>query len=141
MINFAVKMKKRLYIFHLWAATVFLLLSTAVMHHHHSSRICTVVEECARDGRMNDEHTRHQENEQEGCSVQQMHHFVINAKMVKSLRKHIASTGMEPCAALPSALGLAQEFRLVAVKWQEAAEPLGAGFFSAHSLRGPPVFS
>ncbi len=141
MFNFAIKMKKRLYIFHLWAATMLMLLSTAVMHHHHASRICMVVEECTQDGRMNDEHTHHQENEEEGCSVQQMHHFVINAKVVKSIQKHIADLGMEPLATLPSSLELAQEGRLVAVEWQEATEPLGTGFFSLHSLRGPPMFS
>ena len=134
-------MKKRLYIFHLWMATFAMLLSTIVMHHHHYDRICMVLEQCAEDGNLNDEHTEHHENEQEGCRVHQMHHFVINAKVVKDIRKHISDVGTMLQAMVPDMIWLSLDYKLLTVKWQENTEPLGDDFSSAHYLRGPPMFS
>ena len=74
--------KKKLYLFSLLVATMSVLLSTVVMHHHHMGRICMVVERCQQDGKLNDEHTEHHENENDGCRVHQMHHFVTNGKIV-----------------------------------------------------------
>lgn len=134
-------MKKRLYIFHLWAATLAMLLSTVMLHHHHYERICMVLEQCAEDGNLNDEHTQHQENEQEGCRVHQMHHFVINAKVVKDIRKHISDAASDFVAVLPCRATIVPYSGLVAVRWQEKATPLSCGFFTAPPLRGPPVIS
>ena len=61
--------KKKLYLFSLLVATMSVLLSTVVMHHHHMGRICMVVERCQQDGKLNDEHTEHHENENDGCRV------------------------------------------------------------------------
>lgn len=36
-----------------------MLVATIVPHHHHSSMICSMVERCAIDGSLNDEHTAH----------------------------------------------------------------------------------
>ena len=141
MFIFAREMKKRLYIFHLWVATLAMLLSTVMMHHHHYDRICMVLEQCAEDGNLNDEHTEHHENEQEGCRVHQMHHFVINAKVVKDIRKHISNIDTMPQALLPTEIGLLLYGRLTTVGWQETAELLDDGFPPARYLRGPPVLS
>ncbi len=134
-------MKKNLYIFHLWLATFAMLLSTVVMHHHHYERICMVLEQCAEDGNLNDEHTQHQENEQEGCRVHQMHHFVINAKVVKDIQKHISDTGCAFMAGLSDWETLVPDCRLVTVKWQETVSTLPRGFSTDHLLRGPPAIS
>lgn len=134
-------MKKRLYILHLWLATLAMLLSTVVMHHHHYERICMVVEQCAEDGNLNDEHTQHHENEQEGCRVHQMHHFVINAKVVKDIQKHLSDAAGTLAAVLPDRASFVPCCSLVAVRWQEKAAALSRGFSTAHPLRGPPAIS
>lgn len=134
-------MKKSLYIFHLWVATFAMLLSTVVMHHHHYERICMVLEQCAEDGNLNDEHTQHHENEQEGCRVHQMHHFVINAKVVKDIQKHISDAEGMFVAVLPGKVSLLSDCRLLAVEWQETVSSLSRGFYTVHPLRGPPVIS
>ena len=56
-------MKRRLYIFSIWIATMGMLLSTVMLHHHHYERICMVVEVCSQDGSLNDEHTEHHDTE------------------------------------------------------------------------------
>lgn len=141
MFIFAREMKKRLYIFHLWVATLAMLLSTVMMHHHHYDRICMVLEQCVEDGNLNDEHTEHQEKEQEGCRVHQMHHFVINAKVVKDIRKHISNIGTIYQALLPNVERLPLDYSLITVNWQEIIELLDDGFPSFHYLRGPPILS
>lgn len=134
-------MKKGLYIFHLWVATFAMLLSTVVMHHHHYRQICTVIEKCAEDNNLNDEHTQHRENEQEGCRIHQMHHFVINAKVVKDIQKHISDAGNMLLAVLPDSMRLPADCGLVSVEWQETTESLPLGFSSNPPLRGPPQLS
>ena len=124
---FCTSMKKRLYIFHLWVATFAILLSTIVMHHHHYDHVCMVMEQCAEDGNLNNEHTEHQ--------------FVVNAKVVTDICKHISDAGTMLQALLPDITWLPLDSRLVAVDWQETTEPLGEGFLSAHYLRGPPAVS
>ena len=82
--NLCIKiMKRRLYIFSIWIATMGMLLSTVMLHHHHYERICMVVEACSQDGSLNDEHTEHHDTEHEGCQVKQMHHFIVSARVVK----------------------------------------------------------
>lgn len=134
-------MRKRLYILHLWAATLAMLLSTVMMHHHHYERVCMIIEQCAEDGNLNDEHTQHHENEQEGCRVHQMHHFVINAKVVKDIQKHILDAASAFVAVLPSRVALPPVSGLVAVRWQETASLLSRGFSTEPPLRGPPTIS
>ncbi len=131
-------MKRRLYLFSLWVATVSVLLSTVVMHHHHYGEICMVIEQCALDGNLNDEHTEHHENEQEGCQVSRMHHFIINAKVVKDVRKHLLDDASQWVAVLPSEVELSADCALVAVEWQQATESLSKGNITSRYLRGPP---
>ena len=100
----ALRAKKKLYLFSLLVATMSVLLSTVVMHHHHMGRICMVVERCQQDGKLNDEHTEHHENENDGCRVHQMHHFVTNGKIVKSIQKQLFD-GF-PCFLLSICLSL-----------------------------------
>ena len=134
-------MKRRLYVFALWMATCSMLLSTVILHHHHDHRICLVEEKCVEDGNVNDEHTEHHENEQEGCSVHQMHHFLINAKVVKSIHKHILDGGYAIVAVLPSSYVYMPSASLVTTEWQEHVAPLGIGAMTAHHRRGPPLIS
>lgn len=135
-------MKRRLYLFTLWMATSLVLLSTLMMHHHHAERVCFIEERCSEDGHVNDAHTSHQENEQEGCRLHQMHHFIINAKVVKEVRKHLLSDDASfVLAMLPDGISLAASCALQTVEWQERSQPLGEGIPPNHSLRGPPIYS
>lgn len=134
-----VAVKRTLYFFVIWIATCSMMLSTMVMHHHHEGKVCLVEERCAEDGNINDEHTEHHENEQEGCRVHQMHHFIINAKMVKTIKKHILD-GAQIVQGLPClAMGLLpDEYGLVMARWQEFVEPLSHGAHGLKYRRGPP---
>ena len=129
--------KKKLYIFSLWIATMSVLLSTVMAHHHHMGRICMVLEQCQEDGKFNDEHTHHHENEQEGCRVHQMHHFVTNAKVVKSIQKHIFDGNLllsfHPCQY--SFIPLSQT---IFTRWQERSTPLPDRSLANAPRRGPP---
>lgn len=57
------------------------------------NRICFVEQRCAEDGNTNDEHTEHHEKEHEGCSVHQMHQFIVNAKVAKNIQQKIFDGG------------------------------------------------
>lgn len=87
-------MKKRLYMLSLWTAIFMLLLSTVVPHHHHLHQACIIGEKCLMDGKINDRHTSHSENEDSPCIVQQMHVFVVDSKIIqcifKSLKPHVS---------------------------------------------------
>lgn len=117
------------------------MLSTIMTHHHHEGRICFVEEKCAEDGRVNDEHTGHQENEQDGCSLHQMQQFIINAKAVHSIEKHITDGGSLPSAILPQVCSLSLAYSIVISRWQETVCPLSAKAFTANHRRGPPTIS
>lgn len=133
--------KRSLYIFALWMATCSMLLSTILLHHHHDRRVCLVEEKCVEDGNINDEHTEHHENEQEGCSVHQMHRFLINAKVVKSIQKHISDGGYAIVAVLPSVHVYIPNASLVAIGWRKHVVPLSTGAISSRYRRGPPIIS
>lgn len=94
-------MKRRLYIFSIWIATMGMLLSTVMLHHHHYERICMVVEVCSQDGSLNDEHTEHHDTEHEGCQVKQMHHFIVKNRVVKSAVKSFLMPVCRPLFFLP----------------------------------------
>lgn len=99
---FAGEMKKKLYILTLWAATFLVLLSTVMMHHHHLGGICMVIEQCAIDGNENDEHTEHheEEGEENGCAIQQMHTFLINAKTTYDVELSLVPLPYTPLVSL-----------------------------------------
>ena len=78
-------MKRRLYIFSIWIATMGMLLSTVMLHHHHYERICMVVEVCSQDGSLNDEHTEHHDTEHEGFLMP------IICRSLFFLQKHVSS--------------------------------------------------
>lgn len=129
------------YLFSLWTATLAMLLSTVVLHHHHFDRICFVEERCEMDGNVNDEHTEHHENEQEGCQIHQMHHFLINAKVAKSIQKHIFDGNSLLVAVLPSFYELQPSCGLVVTEWQEQTVPLTLRALGEPNRRGPPFCS
>lgn len=134
-------MKRKMYFLTLWIATLSMLLSTVMMHHHHEGKVCLVEERCTEDGNINDEHTEHHENEQAGCRVHQMHHFIINAKMVKSIEKHILDGNLLAVALTHFSFTLYPTQGLAIAKWQEKTEPLSQKAYLKRCRRGPPVLS
>ncbi len=123
-------------------ATCSLLLSTIVFHHHHLNRICFVEERCQEDGNVNDEHTGHHENEQEGCAVHQMRHFLVNAKIAKSIHQLILGGSLAWAAILPSTYSYIPPSQLVISRWQHhACPPLYKGEHAPDKRRGPPSIS
>lgn len=134
-------MKRRFYFLTLWIATLSMLLSTMMMHHHHEGKVCLVEERCAEDGNINDEHTEHHENEQEGCQVHQMHHFLINAKVVKSIKQHIQDGHLQAMLGTSASFEFILENGLVVSEWQEITEPLSQKAFRHNYRRGPPMLS
>lgn len=130
--------KSGIYLFSLWMATCSLLLSSVILHHHHFNSICFVEERCAEDGNLNDEHTGHHESEQEGCSISQMHHFLLNAKVVKSIHKHILDGSLALAAILPSSQNLYPVIGLVVALWQQSTSPVSDNAVHVNGRRGPP---
>lgn len=133
-------MKRRLYIFSIWIATMGMLLSTVMLHHHHYERICMVVEVCSQDGSLNDEHTEHHDTEHEGCQVKQMHHFIVKNRVVKSAVKKLLDASLQ-AFVLPAEARFFCFSSCVATEWQALTLPLSEESCSAFSRRGPPMFS
>lgn len=133
-------MKRRLYIFSVWIATMGMLLSTVMLHHHHYERICMVVEVCSQDGSLNDEHTEHHDTEHEGCQVKQMHHFLVKNRVVKSAVKKLLDASLQ-AIVLPAEARFFCLSSCVATEWQALTLPLLEESCSAYSRRGPPMFS
>ncbi len=133
-------MKRRLYIFSIWIATMGMLLSTVMLHHHHYERICMVVEVCSQDGSLNDEHTEHHDTEHEGCQVKQMHHFLVKNRVVKSAVKKLLDASLQ-AFVLPAEARFFCLSSCVATEWQALTLPLFEESCSAYSRRGPPMFS
>lgn len=131
--------KKKLYLFSLLVATMSVLLSTVVMHHHHMGRICMVVERCQQDGKLNDEHTEHHENENDGCREHQMHHFVTTGKIVKNIQKQLFD-GNHLLSVLSSEYLFIPTSSIICVRWQQFAASLPCVDETAISRRGPPSF-
>lgn len=135
-------MNKRLaYQFCVMIATVSMLLSTVMLHHHHFNQICFVEEKCEIDGNLNDEHTEHHENEQDGCRIHQMHHFLINAKVVKSIKKHISDGHLLMVSLAPLFDNNFFFTGLAIARWQEIIVPLSQKADIKKYRRGPPVLS
>lgn len=133
-------MKRRLYIFSIWIATMGMLLSTVMLHHHHYERICMVVEVCSQDGTLNDEHTEHHDTEHEGCQVKQMHHFLVKNRVVKSAVKKLLDASLQ-AFVLPAEARFFYLSSCVATEWQALTLPLSEELCSVLSRRGPPLFS
>lgn len=133
-------MKRRLYIFSIWIATMGMLLSTVMLHHHHYERICMVVEVCSQDGSLNDEHTEHHDTEHEGCQVKQMHHFLVKNRVVKSAVKKLLDASLQ-AIVLPAEARFFCLSSCVATEWQALTLPLSEESCSAYNRRGPPMFS
>ena len=133
-------MKRRLYIFSIWIATMGMLLLTVMLHHHHYERICMVVEVCSQDGSLNDEHTEHHDTEHEGCQVKQMHHFIVKNRVVKSAVKKLLDASLQ-VFVLPAEARFFCLSSCVATEWQALTLPLSEESCSAFSRRGPPLFS
>ena len=133
-------MKRRLYIFSIWIATMGMLLSTVMLHHHHYERICMVVEVCSQDGSLNDEHTEHHDTEHEGCQVKQMHHFLVKNRVVKSAVKKLLDASLQ-AIVLPAEARFFCLSSCVATEWQALTLPLSEESCSAYYRRGPPMFS
>lgn len=133
--------KRRMYLFSLMMATLSVLLSTVILHHHHYNRICFVEQKCEKDGNTNDEHTEHHEKEQKGCSVHQMHHFLVNAKLVKSIHQHIWEGGHVFVSVIPSSYNLIPHICVVVLSCKERPNALLTWSGKAALRRGPPCLS
>lgn len=134
-------MKRRLYIFSIWIATMGMLLSTVMLHHHHYERVCMVVEVCSQDGSLNDEHTEHHDTEHEGCQVKQMHHFIVKNRVVESAVKKLLDAHHLQVFVLPAEARFFCLSSCVVTEWQALTLPLSEESRSAFSRRGPPMFS
>lgn len=134
-------MKRRLYIYALWAATCCVLLAMVVTHHHHLDEVCTIMEQCDIDGQKNDLHTEHHKNKQDdSCALQQMNHYIINARTVHAVVKSLVPTPPPLLAVLPDEMRVAAPIGITLVCWQETAT---AGIIAQQqasiSRRGPPI--
>ena len=131
------KLKRNISLSLLWSATFMLLMSLAVMHHHHLGEICVAIEECTIDGNVNDSHTEHQENEEDGCMVQQMHNFLTNIKHV-SFIQHSLTPYVPLVAILPETVSLSNVCGKFCSR-QVAVILYSALLTEQGTLRGPPV--
>ncbi len=73
-------MKRIQYISSIAIALIMMMLTAPMLHHHHNNQICTIEEISAIDGNINDNHTSHAQNEEEGCPLQQIRNFTSNVK-------------------------------------------------------------
>ena len=138
-------MTNRLSIFCTWLATCMMLLSTVVMHHHHYERVCVAFELCQHDtdGGIEaepEESHSHEESDRGSCRVHQLHKFIINKSVAKSIRHHIADGNQLAAATLPCARLLCAPASIVAADWQHTASTLRLRELGALKRRGPPVF-
>lgn len=134
--------KYRFYLLSLWVATCSMLLTTVMLHHHHLNQICFIEETCEEDGNINDEHTAHHDEEEHGeCQIQQMHHFLLNAKVVKNINKHILDGSHAFVAVLPSQWKYIPSQGLLITRWLERVVPVADRSISQNPRRGPPAIS
>ena len=77
-------------------AAAIMLVATIVPHHHHSSMICSMVERCAIDGSLNDEHTAHKcdrhSSNGDDCTFSATVH-----KAVRHIAATVAALPAQPC--------------------------------------------
>lgn len=138
-------MTKHISIVCTWIATSMMLLSTVVMHHHHYERICVALEICSHYGNegieaeAEDTHT-HQETDRGSCRVHQLHKFITNAGVAKSIRHHICDLQLFTTSALPDRTMLPPACAYTIAAWQHKATPLSLRVLPSMSRRGPPVF-
>lgn len=134
--------KRSLYWMNLWLAACSLLLSTVILHHHHHfHQICFAEEICQKDGVVNDEHTQHHGQEQEGCRFHQMHQFVINSKLHQSILQHTFDREQTIVAYLSSPYFSIPVVGLVVAKGQSEACVLPEMWKHVVKRRGPPCLS
>lgn len=133
-------MRNRPHIVGLALAIVSLMLMVAVPHHHHAMGACLVQEQCHKDGRVNDNHTRHP-------AGLDSHHFILFAAKQHALKAHHAASDAHPLPTTFFWLGLAgvgcvslcgpllSLLRIVGCApslWQRRR------MLSCHGLRAPP---
>ena len=134
-------MRLRLYILALWIATAAVVASGLVLHHHHETTVCFVEEQCTQDGRINDEHTTHQEHEQENCQVHQMQSAFAFAKDYKTLKKTAFDYDTACAAIVPTQYRYIHTAGDIATRWQQTATPLSHRALDTSGRRGPPTSS
>jgi hypothetical protein len=115
------------------------LLSTVVMHHHHLHQICFIQEKCLVDGHVNDPHTSHPEGEEGGCSLQQMHAFIINARTIHHIAKSLIPSVPPVSTLLAETLQLDQQADHSKVCRTEQPMHLVKVDRDGISRRGPPI--
>lgn len=103
-------MKRIVYILNLWLATLALLSLTVNQHHHHHHQICFVIEECMKDGHINDQHTGHMpqpgdDTDMDHCAVENAKTYLADTHMVQQISQSIADHFHYLCATLPQSSG------------------------------------
>ncbi len=98
------------------------------------------MEECAKDGHINDEHTAHHDGEREGCQIHQMHLSLVKVKASHIVVKDNVAEG-KLFFALLSADFYILPCGLAAVLWQKHTMPLSLVAIKTLLRRGPPVLS
>lgn len=135
-------MKKKVYLSTLWIATFMVLVSTIMAHHHHHlNEICTVVEQCVIDGNENDEHTGHhdKESEENGCCIQQMHAFIINARKALSIHHSLLPLPVIPFTCLWRTIHVERKDIFVyTLLYIEPSIVLSQAHVNISGLRAPP---
>lgn len=140
-------MRKSLYIFCVWTATLLMMLSTVVMHHHHYERTCIDSTHCTSDTPLGndadangaEEAHNHQESGNGCCRIYQLHNFIVSTGTAKDIHRNIVRGGMFFTAVLPNFIMQPIGSSLTVARWQHTATPLSLRAPSTLSLRGPPT--
>ncbi|MDD4591100.1 MAG: hypothetical protein PHG06_11840 [Parabacteroides sp.] len=116
-----------------------MMLTTFMVHHHHNNQICTIEEICAIDGNINDNHTSHAQNEEEGCPLLQIRNFTSNVKSVQNT--YDTSISHFPClfGIFANIIIDYNNFDSRIIDYPNKYAVLTQANNTAHSRRGPPV--
>ena len=133
-------MKKKVYIFCIWLATLLMLSTAFLPHHHHLKMLCFTQEKCQVDNRVNDQHTTHQTTGTEsGCAIEQIKQAFTTEK---NLHQGEQSLLHEICL-LYSALSALFYFRTNNLSLRKFFRNpiilLHDGWITSRGLRAPPT--
>lgn len=133
-------MKKKVYIFSLWLATLLMLSTAFLPHHHHLKVLCFTQETCKIDGSVNDQHTTHQTTGSEkDCSIGQIKQAFTTAK---DLHQNGQSLLQQICllySVLPALFSLRANSPSLRKTFHQPVIRLLDGWVTSCGLRAPPT--